>query len=242
MPCSEVSGVRSSCDAVATNARRAASWRRSSRCIAGQRARELADLVEAVVARRGRVGALLGHAVGGVAQPRQPAAEGGGEGDAEQEGDGEPDGGGGQERLAHLVEGGDDVGQLLLGGEDEEVVGRGVAARRRHVHHAGDGDRVADPDGLADPVDRRAQDVVLGDRAAGEVGVGDRRSPGIESVTITRAFVRRRSCEARSLRSTRRRLSRSSRDAPREARRLAAIALWKPRVSASVALSRSVDA
>jgi len=69
-------------------------------------ARELADLVEAVVARGGRVGALLGHPVGGVAQPRQPAAQGGGERDAEQEGDGEPDGSRGQERLAHLVEGG----------------------------------------------------------------------------------------------------------------------------------------
>ena len=33
VPCSEVSGVRSSCEAVATNERRAASWRRSSRCI-----------------------------------------------------------------------------------------------------------------------------------------------------------------------------------------------------------------
>ena len=40
MPCSEVSGVRSSCEAVATNARRASSWRRSSRCIvANARAR-----------------------------------------------------------------------------------------------------------------------------------------------------------------------------------------------------------
>ena len=40
VPCSEVSGVRSSCEAVATNERRAASWRRSSRCIvASARAR-----------------------------------------------------------------------------------------------------------------------------------------------------------------------------------------------------------
>ena len=34
MPGSEVSGVRSSCEAVATNARRASSWRRSAACIA----------------------------------------------------------------------------------------------------------------------------------------------------------------------------------------------------------------
>src|SRR3954468_3437252 len=40
LPCSEVSGVRSSCDAVATNARRASSWRRSACCIeASARAR-----------------------------------------------------------------------------------------------------------------------------------------------------------------------------------------------------------
>ena len=40
VPCSEVSGVRSSCEAVATNERRAASWRRSSRCmVASARAR-----------------------------------------------------------------------------------------------------------------------------------------------------------------------------------------------------------
>ena len=58
MPWSIVSGVRSSCEAVDTNARRAASWRRSSSCMRASARAEVADLVAAVVARRGRLGAL----------------------------------------------------------------------------------------------------------------------------------------------------------------------------------------
>ena len=50
IPSSEASGVRSSCEAVATNARRASScWR--SRCCMWQRAREVADLVACAVDR-----------------------------------------------------------------------------------------------------------------------------------------------------------------------------------------------
>ncbi len=52
VPSREASGVRSSCEAVATNARRAASWRRRRDLHAGERPRELADLVVAGVRRQ----------------------------------------------------------------------------------------------------------------------------------------------------------------------------------------------
>ena len=75
VPWSIVSGVRSSCEAVETNERRAASWRRSSSCIRAERAREVADLVAAVVARRGRVRALAGDPQRGARRRAEPARQ-----------------------------------------------------------------------------------------------------------------------------------------------------------------------
>ena len=72
----------------------------------GQRAGEVADLVEAVVARGRGVGALLGHAHRGGAQAREAPADAGRQADAEQDRDEQPDRGGGEEGVAHLVDGG----------------------------------------------------------------------------------------------------------------------------------------
>ena len=69
----------------------------------GQRPGEVADLVEAVVARGRGVGPLLGHAHRGGAQAREAPADPVASSDAEQHGDGEARRGGGDERVAHLV-------------------------------------------------------------------------------------------------------------------------------------------
>ena len=123
VPCSEVSGVRSSCEAVATNERRAASWRRSSRCmVASARARSPTSSrpssrgVGASVPSRPRGPRRRAVARGAgrcVVARRMPSSDG----------DQQADSGGGQEGVAHLVDGGGDVGERLLRDEDE-VAGR----------------------------------------------------------------------------------------------------------------------
>ena len=135
--------MRSSCEAVATNERRAASWRRSSRCMRGQRAGEVADLVEAVVARGRGVGPLLGHAHRGGAQAREAAADAGRQADAEQDRDEQPDRGGGEEGVAHLADRGVDVGERLQR-DEHEVAGEVGVSRMQRVER----DVVGHVDGL----------------------------------------------------------------------------------------------
>ena len=66
---SDASGVRSSCEAVATNARRASSCSSSRRCIVAKARAQIADLVaRTVVGHRRGARTLVGHAQGDVAQ------------------------------------------------------------------------------------------------------------------------------------------------------------------------------
>jgi hypothetical protein len=111
---------------------------------AGERAGEVADLVAALVARRGGVGALGGDPQGGGAQAREPPQQGAREGDGERDRHQHADAGAGQQRLADLVGGRHHLGQAALG--DEHAVG----ARRRVVQPHRHRDLVAlDPDDRA---------------------------------------------------------------------------------------------
>ena len=111
VPWSMVSGVRSSCEAVATNARRAASWRRSSSCMRAERAGEVADLVLAGVARHRDVGAPGRDPQRGRAQAAEPAQQRAREQAARAPGDEQADRRRDQQRLADLADGVGDLGQ-----------------------------------------------------------------------------------------------------------------------------------
>jgi hypothetical protein len=161
---------------------------------ARQRPRQVADLVEPVVARGGGVGPLLGDADGGGAQAGEAPADGGGEEDAEQGSDREPDRRGGEEGVADLVDRLGDVGELLDRDEDERVVGL-LSRDPPREDRAGDDDLVSGADGAPNALDERAKDLALGNGASGEVGVGDRRlaGDGVEDDHASvRAFAQRR--------------------------------------------------
>ena len=133
MPWSIVSGVRSSCEAVATNERRACSWRAQLLLHAPERAREVADLVAALVVLQRRVGdALLGDPQRGRAQPPEPAQQRARQRDGERDRHQQADRARGQQRVAHLVDRGRDLGQAALDDEhaDRRRPCRRTAARR----------------------------------------------------------------------------------------------------------------
>ena len=102
VPWSIVSGVRSSCEAVATNERRADSWRRSSSCMRPN-ARARSPTSSRPSSRCSEtVGALRGDPQRGRAQPAEPAQQRAGQRDGERDRDEQPDAGGREQRVAHL--------------------------------------------------------------------------------------------------------------------------------------------
>ena len=84
-----------------------------------------------LVARHRRVRALLGDPQRRGAQAAEPAQQRAGERDGERDGDEQADAGGGQQRVADLVDGRGHLGQPPLG--DEHAVGPGVGRVQRHA-------------------------------------------------------------------------------------------------------------
>ena len=117
VPWSIVSGVRSSCEAVETKARRAVSWRRSSSCIRpSARARSPTSSAPRSVGA-GRLRALGGDPQRRAPQAAEPARERAGQREPEPDRHREPDGGRGEQRVADELHRGRDLGQAALGDE-----------------------------------------------------------------------------------------------------------------------------
>ena len=115
VPWSIVSGVRSSCLAVETNARRAASWRRSSSCMrASARARSPTSSRRSScgICASGPSSVIRSAAARRRASRRSSVEE---SAMASSAGDGEADDGGDQEAGAHLADERRDLGELALG-------------------------------------------------------------------------------------------------------------------------------
>ena len=104
MPESEVSGVRSSCDAVATKRRRAVSWASQPHLHRAHRARQVPDLVAGLVAWRRGVHPVAQDPQRGLPQAAEPARQRRGQDQGEDQGDGEPDERRLQERIADLCD------------------------------------------------------------------------------------------------------------------------------------------
>ena len=177
VPWSIVSGVRSSCEAVATNARRADSWRRSSSCMRAERAGEVADLVVARVARHRDGRALGGDPQRGGAQPAEAPQQRAGQRDRERDRDEQADAGGREQRAADLLDGVGDLGQAAPGDDH--------ARPRRPRCRAGRRSRTSSP--------RTSSTVSLAvDRPhGGEEGLA-RRRPALGVGEEARAATRRR--------------------------------------------------
>ena len=129
-----------------------------------ERAGEVADLVAAAVARRGRVGALGRDADGDGPQPGEAPRQRRRERDAEHDRDDQPDAGRGDERGADLVDGGVDVGERPLR-DEQEVLVLGVALGQ--AAGRGDGEELRDDRDRV--VTDRAHVVAVDDRAVEQV-------------------------------------------------------------------------
>ena len=190
MPWSIVSGVRSSCEAVATNARRADSWRRSSSCMPPS-ARARSPTSSWPASR----GIDDGRPLGGDpqrrgAQPAEAPQQRAGQRHRERHGDEQADAGGREQRPADLLDGVGHLGQAAPGDDHadhaalavERDADRDVVAA--HVEH---GLLAVDrPHGGEEGLARRRAALGVGEEARrrllvvrrGEREVGDEHAPG----------------------------------------------------------------
>ena len=197
VPWSIVSGVRSSCEAVATNERRAVSWRRSSSCMRpSARARSPTSSRPRSVGR-GRLRAFGGDPQRRALQALEAARQRAREREPEPDRHGEADRGGGEERVADEPDRRRDLGQVALRRRRRRRrrcrrrAASRTSARRRSICVSGAF--------VAQRLDREPQRALVG--ATLEVGVEQER----------RARRRRVSVKLRSVTSTRAPLVRSRR-------------------------------